>query len=83
MHRERKYVRMKKAGASAVEVFRTAKEDGLDWFACLNVLCKVFGFSPVEAKEITVRAEYNVSLDEHQQSFVSDLEADFKGKDEK
>lgn len=65
---------MRKQGVSAEEVYRIAEEDGLDWFARLGMLQKVYRCSAVEAKEVSLRADGVAdTLHEHQERLVPGL----------
>jgi hypothetical protein len=69
-----KYEKMRDQGASAKQVYLTAKKDGLDPIALIRLLRKVFCLSLPEAKEVTVVSDgLAPSLVEYQERFIPRL----------
>jgi len=67
----KKYSDMKESGKTPREIYLAAKADGVDSFLCLGVLCKVFGLSSTEAKEVMICADTGAkSLSEYQEKHI-------------
>jgi hypothetical protein len=78
-----KYQQLKDAGLSPDQIDQTARSDGLDWAARIRLIRELFGYSLVEAKEITVRTDGLAnSLSEYQESFADVLEQFFREDDQ-
>jgi hypothetical protein len=71
-----KYTQLREAGHSAGEIYRIAKEDGLDFAARIRLIRAEFGLSLAEAKEVMVIAEgWATSLIEYQEQLIPEIEA--------
>ena len=69
-----KYGRMKDAGLSPTEVSSVAISDGLNFVEISGMLRSVFGFDLVQVKEAYTQARYGMSLAEHQERLIPDIE---------
>ena len=51
-----KYQRLVDSGVSAHDVYLLAKDDGVDYVACIRLLRQLFDLDLMQAKEITIGA---------------------------
>ena len=68
-----KYVLMHDHGVRAEEVFRQARQDGLDTVTCLRMVRQVFHLSLIEGKAVMIKADSGVSLQEHEEKLLPGL----------
>ena len=69
-----KYETKKREGATAEQVFRAAARDGQDIITRIRMIRKVYNLSPMQAKEVLLRAEgVSTSLSEHQQRLAEQM----------
>jgi hypothetical protein len=68
-----RYVAMRDKGACAEEVFRQARQDGLDTVACLRTVRQVFHLSLIEGKAVMIKADTGASLQEHEELLLPGL----------
>ena len=68
-----KYIAMRDHGVRAEEVFRQARHDGLDTVTCLRMVRQVFNLSLIEGKAVMIKADTEVSLQEHEAKLVPGL----------
>jgi len=52
----RKYQQIQAAGATPIDIYRLAQQEGLGEIACIRLIRQLFQLSLVEAKEVIVRA---------------------------
>ena len=70
-----KYQHLRAMGASAAQIYLTAKGDGLDEITCIRLLRQIFDFSLTEAKEAMIIAEKRAdSLEQYQERLLVDVE---------
>jgi hypothetical protein len=70
-----KYEQLRAGGSSPQEIYRAAREDGLDSITVLRLLRKVCQFSLVEAKEVAVVADgLGNSLSDYQEQLLPGVE---------
>lgn len=68
------YDAMRAVGRSAVEVCEAALADGLDTFAAIRLLRRLFDLDLRQAKEALVQARGGASLSEHEERIAAALE---------
>ena len=69
-----KYHQQRRDGATAEQVFRVGAQGGLDLITRIRMIRAVYGLSPMQAKEVMLRAEEIAgSLEEHQQRIANTL----------
>lgn len=70
-----KYNQMRESGATAQQVYTTAKADQLNLASCIKMLRDIFNFSLVEAKEVMIMVDQpGTSLNEHQRNLIPGIE---------
>jgi hypothetical protein len=70
-----KYQQLHAAGATPIDIYRLAQQDGLGEIACIRLMRQLFQLSLVEAKEVIVRGTgLSSSLQAHQATLVPVLE---------
>lgn len=78
-----KFRAMKDAGATAAEVYSSAKQDQLEEIAMFRMLRGLYGLSLIEAKEVMIIADGKASsLDEYQAKLVPIIEEALRQEDE-
>jgi ribosomal protein L7/L12 len=73
-----KYKSLKAAGYDAVTVYKVAEQDGFNQIPLIRMTREVFGLNLEEAKDISVRADLGISLDEHLNNIAKTLEQFFE-----
>ena len=77
-----RYTALRQAGASPVDVWRQATNDGVDAVKRIRLVRELFGLTLIEAKAVSVKATSGRSLDEHYDGLAEGLEAALADEDE-
>ena len=70
-----KYVQMRDAGASPVQVCKAVDADGLPGVMQIRIIRELFGLSLIDAKATMIEAQTGKSLEEYQADLCEALEA--------